>query len=59
MEISRDHVLAVMRRVGLQDQISRAVAELPDPIDPDRDAQILGNLGLSRERLMQLLGSRP
>jgi hypothetical protein len=59
MEISRARVLAVMRRVGLHDQIDRAATELPEQIDTDRDGQLLARFGISRERLMELLGSSP
>jgi hypothetical protein len=59
MEISRARVLATMRRVGLHDEVERAATELPDRIDTDRDAELLASFGISRERLMELLGSSP
>jgi hypothetical protein len=59
MEIDRSHVIAMMRRVGLHDQIPQALASLPERIDIDRDASLLASFGISRERLMEILGSSP
>ena len=49
----------MMRRVGLHAQIPRAEEVLPERIDTDRDAEVLAGLGISRERLVELLGSSP
>ncbi len=59
MEIDRTRVVAMMRRVGLHDAIPDALASLPEKIDTDRDGQRLAELGISRERLLELLGSSP
>jgi hypothetical protein len=59
MEIDRDQIIAVMRRVGMHDDIPRALSTLPDPVDSDRDSVLLASLGLSRGRLMEMLGSSP
>jgi hypothetical protein len=60
MEVSRAHVISLMQRVGVQpDEIARALASLPDPVDPDRDSDLLASFGLSRKRLVELLGSSP
>jgi hypothetical protein len=42
-----------------EDFISDALSQLPDPIDLQRDQEILASYGLSRERLMDRLGSSP
>jgi hypothetical protein len=59
MEIPRAQVITMMRRVGLHEQIPQALSTLPESIDTDRDAQLLASFGISRERLMELLGSSP
>jgi hypothetical protein len=59
MEIPRAQVIATMRRVGLHEKIPKALDCLPDPVDTVRDAELLASFGISRERLMQMLGSSP
>ncbi len=59
MEVRRAQVIAIMRRVGLHEDISRALSSLPDPVDVDRDGDLLATFGISRERLMEMLGSSP
>jgi hypothetical protein len=59
MEMTRAQVVAMMRRVGLHAQIKRAEEVLPEQVDTDRDAELLASLGISRERLVELLGSSP
>jgi hypothetical protein len=59
MEIDRARVIATMRRVGLHDQIPQALESLPERVDTDRDAALLASFGISRERLMEILGSSP
>jgi hypothetical protein len=57
---SREEVTRVLRRVGYADEfISGVLSQLPDPIDLQRDQEILARYGLSRERLMDRLGSSP
>jgi hypothetical protein len=59
MEVSRARVVALMRRVGLVEEATRALSSLPDPVDTDRDSVLLASFGVSRERLMEILGSSP
>lgn len=56
---ARSEVVNLMRRVGMGDAVPAAMSTLPDPVDTDRDAAALQKLGLSRGRLMELLGSGP
>ena len=57
---SHEEVVRVMRRAGYTDEfISEAVSQLPDPVDLQRDQQILVRYGLSSERLMDRLGASP
>jgi hypothetical protein len=57
---SHEEAARVLRRAGYSDEFIRKVlAELPDPIDVQRDQQILARYGLSAERLMDRLGGSP
>lgn len=57
--VPRDTVLALMRRVGMHDQIEAAQAELPEVVDIDRDDLLLQRFGLGVDRLVDLLGGSP
>jgi hypothetical protein len=57
---SHEEVVRVMRRAGHTDEfISEALSQLTDPVDLQRDQQILVRYGLSSERLMDRLGASP
>jgi hypothetical protein len=57
---SHTEVTRVLRRVGYEEEfISDVLSQLPNPIDLQRDQQILASYGLSRERLMDRMGSSP
>jgi hypothetical protein len=50
----------VLRRAGYSDEfIKELLSQLPDPIDLQRDQQILARYGVTRERLMDRMGSGP
>ena len=50
----------MLRRAGYSEEfISEVLAQLPDPIDLQRDQQILGRYGLTPERLMDRMGGGP
>jgi hypothetical protein len=55
MEISKSLLVDLVRATGTQDQAARAETLLPDPVDPDRDAQVLEQVGLDRARLQSHL----
>jgi hypothetical protein len=49
-----------MRRAGYSDEfISEVLSQLPDPIDLQRDQQILAQYGLNPERMMDRMGASP
>jgi len=57
---SHEEVARVLRRAGYPDEVIREVlSQLPDPIDLQRDQQILARYGLGSERLMDRLGGSP
>ena len=50
----------VLHRAGYSDDfIGKVLSQLPDPVDPERDQEILARYGLSPERLMDRLGGSP
>ena len=50
----------MLRRAGCSDEfISDVLSQLPDPIDLERDQEILTRYGLSPERLMDRMGGSP
>jgi hypothetical protein len=57
---SHEEVAQVLRRAGYSDEFIRDVLQqLPDPLDLQRDAQILERYGLSRELLSDRMGGSP
>jgi hypothetical protein len=56
----KTEVALLFHRAGLPpEQIDKILAQLPDPIDLERDQPILEKSGLSRERLMDMMGGSP
>jgi hypothetical protein len=57
---SHEEAARVLRRAGYSDEfISELLSQLPDPIDLQRDQQILARYGLNPERLMDRMGGSP
>ena len=57
---SHEQVSRLLRRAGYPDEFIREVlSELPDPVDLQRDQQILWRYGLTPERLMDQFGGSP
>lgn len=57
---SHEEVARVLRRAGYSDEfIHEVLSQLPDPIDLQRDQQILARYGLTQERLMDRMGGSP
>jgi hypothetical protein len=49
-----------LRRAGYSDEfIDEVLSQVPDPIDPRRDQEILGRYGLTAEQMMDRMGSSP
>ena len=57
----KKRVLAVMRRLGLADEVEEAEALLPDVVDLDRDRELLLTLGIDSnvDALMDRMGGSP
>jgi hypothetical protein len=57
---SYEECTRTLRRAGYSDEFIRDVlSQLPDPIDLQRDEEILERYGLSPERLMDRMGGGP
>lgn len=57
---SHEEAARVLRRAGYSDEfIQELLSQLPDPIDLERDQQILARYGISSERLMDRMGGSP
>jgi hypothetical protein len=56
---TKAQVIAIMRRLGMEDKIDRANRELPDVIDLERDSNKLRQLGLSLDTIVNELGGSP
>jgi hypothetical protein len=58
--LSKATVVEVMRRAGYPPELVDEVAsKLQDPVDLDRDADLLAHYGLTRPELMNRLGGSP
>ena len=57
--VKREQALDAMRRVGLEEYVEEAAGKLPDPIDLDRDQELLASYGLTRTQVLDRLGSSP
>jgi hypothetical protein len=57
---SHEEVARVLHHAGYSDEfIQEVLSQLPDPIDLQRDQQILARYGLTPERLMDRMGGSP
>lgn len=59
MQMSKEELVAVLRRVGRVDLIDEVNRTLPDPVDTVRDAQLLAHYGLTRGQLVEQIGGSP
>jgi hypothetical protein len=56
MEIPKDKILDLVREHGKSDQLDQADQELPDKVDPERDAGLLEKFGLQPQDVLSELG---
>ena len=56
MEIPKDKVLDLLEQQGKTDQVGQADQELPDQVDPERDAGLLQKFGIEPKDLLAKLG---
>jgi hypothetical protein len=56
---SKKDVLDTLRRTGAYSLIEGREDELPDPVDIDRDEQLLASFGITRSLLEERMGGSP
>ena len=56
MEIPKDKILDLVREHGKSDQLDQADQELPDQVDPERDAGLLEKFGLHPQDVLSKFG---
>jgi hypothetical protein len=57
---SHEEAARVLRRAGYPEEfIHEVLDQLPDPLDVQRDGEILGRYGLTRELLTDRMGGSP
>ena len=56
MQIDKDQIIQLLKSLGRHDDADRARSEMPDSVDSDRDAGMLGKFGLDPSMLSQLTG---
>jgi hypothetical protein len=59
MELSRQHVVRVLRHAGMGEIADLAEATLPDPVDSKSLDQFCDAHGISRSSLMDRMGASP
>ena len=56
MEIPKSKVLELLEEQGKSDQAEQARQELPDQVEPDRDAGLLAKFGIDPQDLLAKFG---
>jgi hypothetical protein len=56
MEIPKEQILQLLRDRGNHDQAQQADQQLPDQVDPEQHAGLLGQLGIDPGKLLGGLG---
>ena len=56
MQIDKETVLNLLREQGKTDEAQQAEQELPDQVDTERDASMLGRFGIDPQHLLGRLG---
>ncbi len=59
MEVSRQHVLDILRRTGFRELVAEVSPLLPDPVDIDEAERILAPYGITRDALTSQMGGSP
>jgi hypothetical protein len=56
MEISKQHIVDMLRSTGEQEKAQQAEQELPETVDSEQHADLLGRLGVDPKQLLGELG---
>ena len=59
MQVTRQHVVDILRIAGLLDLAEEALRALPDPVDYNHAARFLGQYGITKDELISRRGGSP
>ena len=59
MQLTRQHVVDVLRKAGLQQMADEALRDLPDPVDSEQVAAWAVPYGVSMDELTSRMGGSP
>jgi hypothetical protein len=59
MQVTRQHVVDVLRTTGLLQAADEANRSLPDEVDLERAAQFLQRYGITKDVLISRMGASP
>ena len=59
MQLTRQHVVDLLRRTGFSAAADEALRMLPDPVDLDEAAKWGARYGITRDELVSRMGGSP
>jgi hypothetical protein len=59
VELTRQHVVDILRKAGLPEMADAALRELPDPVDREQVARWAVPYGISMDELINRMGGSP
>jgi hypothetical protein len=59
MQVTRQHVVDILRMVALPDLAEEALRTLPDPVEYNRAERFLAQHGLTKDELISRRGGSP
>jgi hypothetical protein len=59
MELTRQHVIDVLRKAGLPEMAEEAERALPDPVDSEQAAEWAIPYGINMDELVNRMGGSP
>jgi hypothetical protein len=59
MKVTKKRMLDMLDKVGPREFFDEAARTLPDPVDTERDANLLAHYGLEHGQLIERLGGSP
>ena len=59
MQLTRHHVIEILRKAGLPDMAEDALHALPDPVDSEQAAEWAIPYGINMDELVDRMGGSP
>ena len=59
MQVTRQHVVDILRTAGLRELAEKAHRVLPDPIEYNHAARFLAEYGITKDELISRMGGSP